>query len=114
MKEALLIRFGGLGDLLVALPSIRLVRGKFPDARLTLACRKQYGELLLDAGFVDKIMAEDSPVLLPLFEDGVGTEADLSSRLESFDWIVGWTHGDKGFLAKAGAPRASDPAISTS
>jgi lipopolysaccharide heptosyltransferase III len=102
MKNVLLIRFGGLGDLLVALPSIRLLRGKFPDARLTLACRKQYGELLLDAGVVDEIISEDSPELLPLFDDRPKAETVLPSRLESFDRIVVWTHGGSGLLTKGG------------
>jgi ADP-heptose:LPS heptosyltransferase len=102
VKKALLIRFGGLGDLLVALPSIRLIRGKYPDARLTLACRKQYGELLVETGVVDDIIAEDSPRLLPLFGEAPAAEADLSSRLGSFDLVVGWTHGGKEHFAKAG------------
>jgi len=95
MKKALLVRFGGLGDLLVALPSIRLIRGKYPDARLTLACRGEYGALLRETGVVDEIIPEDSCRLMPLFSGAPAGETELSGRLGPFDLIMGWTHGQK-------------------
>jgi ADP-heptose:LPS heptosyltransferase len=95
MKKALLVRFGGLGDLLVALPSIRLIRGKYPDARLTLACREEYGALLRETGVVDEIVAEDSRLLTPLFSESPETNTAISDWLGSFDLIMGWTHGQK-------------------
>jgi len=112
MKKALLVRFGGLGDLLVALPSIRLIRGKCPDARLTLACRGEYGALLREAGVVDEIITEDSPRLLPLFSEAPTAETELSGRLGPFDLIMGWTHGQKEnslFRFIHAGPRESEP-----
>jgi ADP-heptose:LPS heptosyltransferase len=100
MKKALLVRFGGLGDLLVALPSIRLIRGKYPDARLTLACRGEYGALLQETGVVDEIIPEDSLRLLPLFSEAPTAETEGRERLGSFDLIMGWTHGQKGYFSK--------------
>jgi len=100
MNKALLIRFGGLGDLLLALPSIRLIRGKYPDARLTLACRGEYGALLRETGVVDEIISEDSPTLLPLFSEPPAAEPELRERLGPFDLIMGWTHGPKGYFLK--------------
>jgi ADP-heptose:LPS heptosyltransferase len=95
MKKALLIRFGGLGDLLVALPSIRLIRGKYPDARLNLACRGEYGALLRETGVVDEIIPEDSSLLMPLFCEAPAANTELSDRLGSFDLIMGWSHGQR-------------------
>ena len=112
MKKALLVRFGGLGDLLVALPSIRLVRGKYPDACLTLACRGEYGALLRETGVVDEIIPEDSPRLLPLFSGAPTAETELSGRLGPFDLIMGWTHGQKEnslFRFIHADPRESEP-----
>jgi ADP-heptose:LPS heptosyltransferase len=109
MKKALLIRFGGLGDLLVALPSIRLIRGKWADARLTLACREQYGALLKETGVVDEIVPEDSRLLTPLFSEAA--ESRLSDYLGSFDLIMGWTHGHHGGFPRSihADPRESGP-----
>jgi ADP-heptose:LPS heptosyltransferase len=110
MKKALLVRFGGLGDLLVALPSIQLVRRRHPDARLTLACREEYGSLLQETGVVDEIVPEDSRLLTPLFSEAAEASTALSGWLGSFDLIMGWTHGRKGHLAKAGIASGARPA----
>ena len=110
MKKALLVRFGGLGDLLVALPSIRLIRGKYPEARLTLACRREYGALLQETGVVDKIITEDSRLLTPLFTEAPQADTELSDWLGSFDLIMGWTHGRKGQIHFIQAdPQESEP-----
>jgi len=102
MKNALLIRYGGLGDLIVALPSIRLLRTRFPGARLTLVCRKQYGELFLEAGVVDEVISEDSRLLLPLFDAQASLNGDFTSWLGAFDLIMAWTQGSPDdFLSKA-------------
>jgi len=99
MKEALLVRIGGLGDLLVALPSIRLVRRKYPCARLTLACRREYGALLRERGVVDEIIPEDSRLLTPFFSADARANMDFSAWLRSFDLIIGWSHSPKGMPA---------------
>ncbi|MDH4272464.1 MAG: glycosyltransferase family 9 protein [Candidatus Aminicenantes bacterium] len=102
MKNALLIRYGGLGDLLVALPSIRLLRAKFPGARLTLVSRKQYGELFLEAGIVDEVIPEDNRRLLPLFDTEASLNGNFASWLGALDLIMAWTQGSPGdFLSKA-------------
>ena len=115
MKKALLVRFGGLGDLLVALPSIRLIRWKYPEARLTLACRSEYGALLQETGVVDEIITEDSRLLMPLFAEASEADTELSDWLGSFDLIMGWTHGGKGHFSRSGFrfiqadPQESEP-----
>jgi len=100
MKKALLVRFGGLGDLLVALPSIRLIRWKYPEARLTLACRREYGALLQETGVVDEIITKDSRLLMPLFAEAPEADTELSDWLGSFDLIMGWTHGREGHFSR--------------
>jgi len=104
-SRLLLIRFGGLGDLLVALPSIRLIRRMYPHAHLSLACRETYGKLLAEAGVVDEIIPEDSARLLPLFDEGQAAEADPPGGLGSFDLVIGWTHGGRAHFAKTGMTR---------
>ena len=101
MKNALLVRFGGLGDLLVALPSIRLIRAKFPEARLSLVCRRRYGDLYLEAGVVDDILPEDSRGMLPLFETEASLDREFAGWLGTFDCIMVWTQGsEEDFLLK--------------
>ncbi len=102
MKNVLLVRFGGLGDLIVTLPSIRFLRAKFPDARLTLVSRKQYGELFLEAGIVDELMPEDSRRLLPIFKTDASSDSDFAGWFAAFDCVMVWTQGSpEDFLLKA-------------
>ena len=102
MKNALLVRFGGLGDLLVTLPSIRFLRAKFPDAHLTMVSRKQYGDLFLEARVVDEVIPEDNRRLLPFFETEASLNSDFAGWLGSFDSIMAWTQGNpEDFLFKA-------------
>ena len=66
-SRAILFRVGGLGDLLVALPALSLVRRGLPAVRLTLAARPEYGALFKAAGIVDEVVAFDDPVMAALF-----------------------------------------------
>jgi len=119
MTSALLIRLGGLGDLLVALPALRLVRASFPDASLHLLARKEYGGLLREAGIVDRVFSADAAKWAPLFEAGgpacageggpgrapapayAGGRAkahdppptEFRRELSGYDWIAGWFQG---------------------
>ena len=65
--RAVLFRAGGLGDLLVALPSVSLVRRALAEFHLTLAARPEYGAVLEAAGIVDEVVAFDDPVMAALF-----------------------------------------------
>ena len=82
MKSILLFRLGGLGDLLVALPSFNLLRCAFPGARLDLVGRKDYGELLRDAGVFDAVFSADNAEWAPLFD---ATQA-VPESLRGFGW----------------------------
>lgn len=90
MKNALLFRLGGLGDLLIALPSIQLLRRKYPAANLTLVCRETYGQLLEATGVINNVMGADSRRLLPLFSGALDTAAERVGWLGEFDSLVGW------------------------
>jgi ADP-heptose:LPS heptosyltransferase len=98
MKSILLFRLGGLGDLLVALPSFNLLRRAFPGARLDLVGRKDYGELLRDAGVIDAMVSADNAVWAPLFDEKRPIPESLRARLSGYDLVLGW------FLQKTGTP----------
>jgi len=90
MKSILVFRLGGLGDLLVALPSVQLVKRRFPGSSLSLVCRAEYGRLLEKAGVVDAVFPLDDSRWLPLFDDGPDAPGDLKKWLSGFDLILGW------------------------
>jgi len=90
MKSILVFRLGGLGDLLVALPSVQLVKRRFPGSSLSLVCRAEYGRLLEEAGVVDAVFPLDDSRWLPLFDDGPDTPEDFKKWLAEFNFILGW------------------------
>lgn len=71
--KILVIRMGGLGDLLVGLPAIQLVRRLYPDALVTLVGRPEYGALYERAGIVNETLSGDSGPVADIFrEEGCG------------------------------------------
>jgi heptosyltransferase-3 len=108
MESILLFRWGGLGDLLVTLPSIFFVRKKFRSRRLTLVCRQEYGSLLKDTGIVDEVVSGEASSLAPLFASSFDASSKLSLWLRKFTLILGWMQKGKSlpleeFLSYPGA-----------
>src|SRR5512143_3936769 len=67
--KILVIRMGGLGDLLVGLPAIQLVRRLYPDAFITLVGRPEYGALFERTGIVNETLSGDSGPVADIFRD---------------------------------------------
>ncbi len=95
MEKILLFRWGGLGDLCVALPSIQLIRKTYADARITLVCQRGYGELMAKTRLVDALVDGDSPQLLPLFAARADEAAARPDWFHAFGLVVGWFSGKK-------------------
>ena len=83
-------RWGGLGDLFVCLPAVRLLRAGFPAAALTLIARAEYGALFRQAGVVDTVVGLDDPRTRTLFSGGGAPGGAGSGRLGGFDLAVSW------------------------
>ena len=90
MKSVLLFRLGGLGDLLVAFPSICLIRKNLSPCSITLVCREKYGLVLKETGIVDNLVSEGDANLAPLFAGSVHLDEGLVRWLEGFSLIFGW------------------------
>lgn len=88
MRTILALRRGGLGDLLVAAPSIRLLRLAFPEAGLVLIARRKYGHLLRQAGIVEAVEDADDFRWACLSD----SSANPPSILIEADSVVGWFH----------------------
>lgn len=55
-KRILVIKLGALGDVILATPSLRMIRKKFPQAYLTLLVDSRYSPLLSCCPYVDQIL----------------------------------------------------------
>ena len=88
--RVLLLRFGGLGDLLAVLPSISYLRKTMPDRELTLVCREEYGGLFQDAGFVDRLVPAGGRRAAALFGGLSGADPETRRWAGGFSLAVAW------------------------
>lgn len=100
MKSVLLFRLGGLGDLMVALPSIYLLRRKLSSCSLTLVCREEYGLILEKTGVVDEIFPLEQKRLASLFSSPPFSQ-ELNQWLKKFSLILGWMQKESSLNHKA-------------
>lgn len=109
-RSVLLLRLGGLGDLLAVLPAVRLLGSLFPEAKLTLACREEYGILFHRSGLVHSLESVEGARMAGLFASA-GEKAESSDAwLSGFDSVLGWFQGSGGDELQAAASRARVPA----
>jgi heptosyltransferase-3 len=107
----LIIRLGGLGDLLAVLPSLRLLRRFTPESRLTLVGRAAYGLLLKSAAVVEEVLDAGSSRFTGLFGRDVPLDPKLETWLKSYDQIWAWTLGQSGHDLEAALRRHSTRSI---
>ena len=53
----LVVRFGSIGDILLATPLIRVIRQRYPHARLNVLTQRRYAPLLSDNPNLDEVVA---------------------------------------------------------
>lgn len=91
--EILTFRLGGLGDLLVALPGLNLIREAYSGRKITLICREAYGLLLREAGIVDGVVSADAALISGLYRESCAGEAALRAWLGRFSSVWCWMSG---------------------
>lgn len=95
MKNLLLFRLGGLGDLLVSYPSICLLRKSLSSSFLSLVCREDYGMILKNTKVVDEIISSHGRKLAPFFYEEWLFDKGQRSWLQKFDGILGWMQKER-------------------
>lgn len=99
--EILLLHPGALGDIILTLPAIALLRDRFPSARFTIAGNVDHLAPIV-SGYAERIL---SLAALPLhrLHDREALPAEDVSFWRSYDRIVSWTgSGDPEFIRRFG------------
>jgi len=95
MRQILVLRGGALGDFIVTLPALALLRNRWPAARLELAGNARAGQLALNRGLVDAVHSQDEGRWGALFAPAE-LPADFAHWLGSFDLVVNyWPDPDR-------------------
>lgn len=87
VRRILIVRGGALGDVVLALPAVRALRHRYPNARITVVGYPALWEIAHD--LVDDVWSIDGPSFAGLLS---GTPAPgLSERIAGTDLAVAWT-----------------------
>ena len=70
MEQILIIKHGALGDFVISLGDIRLIREYHPEARLTLVTMRPFVELAQQTGFFSDIIVDNRPSSWNFFKWG--------------------------------------------
>ena len=110
MKRILVLRGGALGDFIVTLPALRLLRERWPLARIELAGNVRAAELGKIAGLVDAVHSQAEARWAQLY-GAAPLSPEFVTWLDGFDLIVSFwpdpdgdlrrhfTHHRKAFIA---------------
>lgn len=97
--EVLILHPGGLGDILLALPAVALLKEALPGARLTMAANLDHLAPILGR-YVESARSLATLPLHSLYTDADLPEAEARFWL-SFDRIISWTGAsDAGFVRR--------------
>jgi len=95
-KHILIIKIAALGDVILATPSLRAIRGKFPASRIKILVDIKYREIFLHSPYIDDIIVCD----LKGRDKGITGLLRLAKKLrsENFDIIVDLQNNKKSHL----------------
>ena len=90
MNRILVIRGGAIGDFILTLPAIKLLRDQFPQAHIEILGHTQIIVLAENRFYADAIRSIESRPLATFFAEGAVLPAELSEYFGSFDLIVSY------------------------
>jgi ADP-heptose:LPS heptosyltransferase len=106
----LIIRRGAVGDTVVTLPTLEILRRNYPDAYIEVIGDPDYWEIAHKRYYVEAVSKGDAKLTPELYSREGKIGKDLSVYFSSFDLIIGYVSDPDGVLSenlrKAGAGRA--------
>jgi heptosyltransferase-3 len=92
LKRILVIRGGAIGDFVLTLPAIKLLRDAFPDARLEILGHKHIAALAEKRFYADAVRSIESAALARFFTKELEPEPEFAAYFASFDLILSYLH----------------------
>src|SRR2546421_11651851 len=98
MNRILVIRDGAIGDFVLTLPAIKLLRDRFPSAHLEILGAKHVAALAEKRFYADAVRSIESGGFASFFAQGSELPAELTSYFTSFDLILSYLHDPDGIF----------------
>jgi heptosyltransferase-3 len=99
MRRILVLRGGALGDFIVTLPALALLRSRWPESRIELVGNSTAGQLALQRGLADAVHSQHEGRWSALYLDRKLSEP-LAGWLGGFDLVVNYWPDPDGTLAR--------------
>ena len=111
-RSALVLRGGAIGDFILTLPTLDLLRQSISGLRLEVMGNRGIVELATASGYADAHHYLDTPGMAMLFAPGAPVKPELATWISSFNLIVSYLFDPDGTLRanleKAGAKTVLD------
>jgi heptosyltransferase-2 len=98
MKRILVIRGGAIGDFVLTLPAIKLLRDNFPQARLEVLGSSHILALAEKRYYADAICSIESAILARFFVRDSDLPSEMVDHFGSFDLIVSYLFDPDGLF----------------
>jgi heptosyltransferase-3 len=92
MNRILVIRGGAIGDFVLTLPAIKLLRDRFPKAHLEILGYKHIAALAERRFYADAVRSIESASLARLFANNAGLPVELFGYFGAFDLILSYLY----------------------
>lgn len=106
MGKVLFIRGGAVGDFILTMPAIKLMRDSLPDNEIEILGYPAITELALATGLADRTRSIEDSRLATFFAPGAKLDQEWCDYLASFDVVVSYLFDPDGYfcanLEKAG------------
>jgi heptosyltransferase-2 len=94
----LVIRGGALGDFIVTLPMLRLLRQRWPDARIEVLGQPRLAEIALQRHYLDGIRSMNHGPLSAFFTPRAVLDPDWMDYFGDFDLVLSYFYDPDGFF----------------
>jgi ADP-heptose:LPS heptosyltransferase len=105
----LVIRRGAIGDVIVTLPTVEILRKNYPDAYMEVIGNPGYWEIAYKRGYIDAVSKGDTSLVPELYVRDRKLSKEASDYFSAFDLIIGYASDPEGIvtenLRKTGAKR---------
>lgn len=98
MGSVLVIRGGAIGDFVLTLPAIGLLREGLPDTRIEVLGYRPIVELAIAGGYADASRSIEHGPLAGFFAIGAELDPAWSEYFASFDLVLSYLFDDKGIF----------------
>jgi heptosyltransferase-2 len=98
MNRILVIRGGAIGDFVLTLPAIKLLRDRFPQAHIEILGSKHIAALAEQRFYADAVRSIESGGLATFFAKNSELPTDLGAYFASFDLIISYLFDPDGIL----------------